>query len=153
MDIKFLQYFEDTYKATYGHKKKNILHTPCRQYSNHTIPQERTQTATTHTKPDTHTNIKLNPTYESYGRVNSLNLLTLRKTSNIEIKIFRKPTTTDKTINFLSNHPTEHKVSTFRYQITRMHSLPLTPQRKHKEWTVTHIIQQIIASHKTHHIN
>jgi hypothetical protein len=32
------------------------------------------------------------------------------------------------------NHPIEHKMATFRY-ITRMHSLPLTPRMKQKEWT------------------
>jgi hypothetical protein len=36
-------------------------------------------------------------------------------------------------INFLSNHPTEHKTAALRYHITRMHSLPLTTARKQKQ--------------------
>jgi hypothetical protein len=47
--------------------------------------------------------------------------------TNLEIDIFRKPTTTD-TINF-SNHPIEKKMVAFRYYISRMHSLPLTPEK------------------------
>jgi len=48
--------------------------------------------------------------------------------------------TTDTTINFSSNHPDEHKFAAFRYYITRMNSLPLTSERKQKEWI---LIQQI----------
>jgi len=58
-----------------------------------------------------HTNIKLNPTYESNGCISFLDLLIIRKKSNLEIDVFRKPTTTDKTINFLSNHHIEHTKS------------------------------------------
>jgi len=44
-----------------------------------------------------HNNIKLNPTYED---------LTITRThTRLEVDIYRKPTTTDTTINFLSNHP------------------------------------------------
>jgi hypothetical protein len=62
------------------------------------------------------------------------------KASNLEIDIFRKPTTTDKNIHFLSNHPVEHTVAAFRYLITRVHSLPLTLQRKQKESAVIQLI-------------
>jgi hypothetical protein len=80
-----------------------------------------------------HTDIKLKTTYENNGCISFLELLIIRKPSNLEIDIFRKPTTTDKTINFLSNHPKEHKVSAVRHHMTRMHSLPLIPKRKQKE--------------------
>jgi len=83
-----------------------------------------------------HTNKKLNPTYENNGCISFLDLLIIRKSSNLEIDIFRKPTTTDITINFFSNYPIEHKISAFGYHIARMHSLPLTPMRKLKEWTL-----------------
>jgi len=75
-----------------------------------------------------HIDIKLNPTYENNGCIRFLLLLIIRKPPNLEIDIFRKPTTTDTTINFLSNHPIEHKVAVFSHHITRMHSLPLTPK-------------------------
>jgi hypothetical protein len=42
--------------------------------------------------------------------------------------IYQKPTTTNTAINFLSNHPMEHKIAAYRHHITRMHSLPLTPK-------------------------
>jgi len=80
----------------------------------------------------THTNIKLNPTYENNGCISFLGLLTIRKPSNLEIDIVCKPTTTDTTINFFSNQPIEHKIAAFRYHIIRIHSLSLTPKRKQK---------------------
>jgi hypothetical protein len=46
----------------------------------------------------------------------------------------RKPTSTDTTINFLSNHPIKQKMAAYRFYITRMHSLPLNPDKKQKEW-------------------
>jgi hypothetical protein len=79
-----------------------------------------------------HTDLKLISTYENNGCINVLDLLTIRKPSNLEIDIFRRPTTTDTTFKFFSNHPIEHKVAVFRYHITRIHSLPLTPERKQK---------------------
>jgi len=60
-----------------------------------------------------------------------------RKSSNFEMDIFRKPTATDTTISFFTNDPIEHKIAAFRYHITRTHSLPLTPMRQLKEWTLT----------------
>ena len=34
----------------------------------------------------------------------------------------------------------EHKMASFRYHITRMHSLPLTPKKKQKEWKSIQLI-------------
>ena len=89
-----------------------------------------------------HTNVKLNPTHESNEFLSFLDFLIIRKPSNINIDIFRKHTTTDTTINFLSNHPMEHKIATYRHNITRMHSLPLTPKKKQTEWTLIQLIAQ-----------
>jgi len=89
-----------------------------------------------------HTDENLKPTYENNGCISFLDLLIIRKQPNLEIDIFRKPTTTDKIIHFLSNHPIEHKVAAVRYHITRMHSLPLTPKRIQKEWTLIQLIVQ-----------
>jgi len=77
-----------------------------------------------------HTNLQLNPTYENNGQINFLDLLIIRNNSNLEIDIYRKPTTTNTTINYTSNHPNEHKTAAYRYHITRMHSLPLTKDKK-----------------------
>lgn len=80
-----------------------------------------------------HTDIKLRHTCENNGCIRFLGLLIILKLSNLETDIFRKPNTTDTTINFLSNHPIEHKVDAVRHYITRMHSLLLTSKKKQME--------------------
>jgi hypothetical protein len=75
--------------------------------SSHTNPNEITQYANT-----TQNNIQINPTPENAGQINFLDLIITRKTTNLEIDIFRKPTTTNTTINYLSNHPLEHTDTT-----------------------------------------
>ena len=47
--------------------------------------------------------------------------------------VYRKPTTTDTTINFMSYHPIEQKTAAYRFHITRIQSLPLDPSKKQKE--------------------
>jgi len=78
-------------------------------------------------------NIKLKPTHENHRSINFLDLIITCKQTNLEIDIYREPTTTDTTINFLSNHPIEHKMAAFRYHISRMYSIPLDPEKKQKE--------------------
>jgi hypothetical protein len=63
-------------------------------------------------------------------------------THNHDIDIFRKPTITDTTVSFLSNHPMEHKIAIYRHYITRIHSLPLTPKQKQPDWTLIRLITQ-----------
>jgi hypothetical protein len=87
-----------------------------------------------------HDNIKLNPTCESNMYINFIDLTVTCKQTNLEIDIFRKPSTTDTTVNFLSNHPTEHKMAALRSHISGMYSLPLTPGKKQKEWEVIQLI-------------
>jgi hypothetical protein len=76
-----------------------------------------------------HDNIKLNPTYEN-KYINFLDLTITRKQTKLETDIHHKPTTTK--INFLSNDPIEHKMAAFKYHISRMYSLPLTPEKNKK---------------------
>jgi len=63
----------------------------------------------------------------------STSLKIIRKTPKLEIDIFHKPTTTDTTIHYLSNHPIEHKLA-YRYYIQRMFNLPLNNNQQHSEW-------------------
>jgi len=49
-----------------------------------------------------HTNLQFNPTLESNGYINFLDLTIIRRSTHIEIDIYRKPTTTDTTIHFTS---------------------------------------------------
>jgi hypothetical protein len=69
------------------------------------------------------------------GQINFLDLTITRKTTNLEIDIFRKPTTTNTTINYLSSHPLEQKRAAYRYFIERMFRLPLNKEHQRKEWT------------------
>jgi len=89
-----------------------------------------------------HPNLQLNPTHESNNHINFLDLLIIRNPSNLEIDIHRKTTTTNTTINFLSNHPTEHNIAAYQYHITRMYSLPLTMERQQTEWKTMQAIAQ-----------
>ena len=82
----------------------------------------------TRTNPETivryansmHSNIHLSPTLETNNQISFLDLLIIRKSQRLEIDIYRKPTTTDTTINYLSNHPMEQKLAAYRYHIERM---------------------------------
>ena len=56
--------------------------------------------------------------------------------------MYRKPTTTDITINYLSIHPMEHKLAACCYYINRMLSLPLTKERQANESKTIQTIAQ-----------
>ena len=81
-----------------------------------------------------HSNIQLNPTQETNGNVSFLDLLITRKPTCLTIDIYREPTTTDTTINFLSNHPLEHKLAAYRFLIRKMLSLPLNKEQRQEDW-------------------
>jgi len=87
-----------------------------------------------------HRNLQLNPTLEANNRINFLDISIIRKVSQLEIDICHKPTTTDTTINYLFNHPSEHELVAYRYYIERMFSIPLNNDRLHSGWqTILHI--------------
>jgi len=83
-----------------------------------------------------HSNIKFNPTYEEHNSISFLDLTITRRHTKLEVDIYRKQITTDTTINFLSNHLIEQKMAAFRFHITRLHSLPLNPDKKQREWEI-----------------
>ena len=85
-------------------------------------------------------NLKFTPTFEHDNSIRFLDLLIIRHTTQIEIDIFRKSTTTDTTINYTSNHPTKHKMAAYCYLINRMLSLPLSTDRRIAEWHNIRII-------------
>jgi len=87
-----------------------------------------------------HNNMKFNPTTENRNTIYFLDLELTRNRTNLEIDIYRKPTTTDTTINFCSNHPIEHKMAAFRFHISRMNKLPLDREKIQKEWTTIQTI-------------
>jgi hypothetical protein len=79
-----------------------------------------------------HHSIQFSPTLESNNKVHFLDLSITRKPTCLELSIYLKPTTTDTTINFLSNHPLEHKLAAYWFLISRMLTLPIN--REHEEW-------------------
>jgi hypothetical protein len=64
-----------------------------------------------------HPNLEFTPTMEENNSISFLDLLITQQPSAIEIDIYRKPTVTDTTINYTSNHPTEHKLAVYCYLI------------------------------------
>jgi hypothetical protein len=81
---------------------------------------------------DKHLQFKL--ATEENSSINYLDLAICRKDSSIELGIYRKPTSTDTTIHFTSNHPYEHKLAAFNHYINRMLTLPITKQHQLHEW-------------------
>jgi len=70
--------------------------------------------------------------------IKSLDLTITRKETNLEFDMYHKPSTTDTTVNFLSNHPIEYKMAAFMYQISWLYCLPLAPEKK--EWELIQLI-------------
>jgi hypothetical protein len=64
----------------------------------------------------THKDIKFNPTHEDNGQINFLDPLPILNHIRSKLTYSEKPPTRT-TINFFPNHPTEHKIGTFRYYI------------------------------------
>jgi hypothetical protein len=96
------------------------------------IYDTRHATADTHMNR-THKNIEFNLTTESNDCIDFLDLTIKRKNHELEMDIFRKPTTTSTTIHQRSNHPGEHKTAAYRYFKQRMDKLPLTRDKIEKK--------------------
>ena len=87
-----------------------------------------------------HSNPQFKPTLETNASINVLYPLLLGTNQDLEIEVYRKPTSTDRTTHYNSNHPIEHKVAAYRFIPSRMHQLPLTAPYIQKEWnTIQHI--------------
>jgi len=137
----FLQHLEDSHI-------KPLLESKCITFYSRYVDDIIIIYDATHTDPEMivqhtnamHSNLQLNPTLESNNQISFLDLLIIRKSHQLEIDMYRKPTTTDTTINYLSNHPMEHKLAAYRYYIERMLNLPLDHTRQMREWqTILHI--------------
>jgi hypothetical protein len=83
-----------------------------------------------------HKNLKLTPTHEDNAQISFLDILITRQKNDLSISIYRKPTTTNSTINYISNHPMEHKLAAFRYYINRMITFPLNEGNRNSEWNI-----------------
>jgi len=133
----FLQHLEDSHI-------KPLLDSKCITFYSQHVDNIIVIYDATHTNPETiillqHansicSNVQLSSTLEANNQISFLDLLIIRKSHQLEIDVYRKPMTTDTTINYLSNHPMEHKLATYRYCIERMLNLPLDCTRKLREW-------------------
>jgi hypothetical protein len=81
-----------------------------------------------------HPKLEFTPTPEENTTINFLDLRITRQPSSINIDIYRKPTATDTTISYTSNHPMEHKLAAYRYMINQMTSIPLSQEKANAEW-------------------
>jgi hypothetical protein len=81
---------------------------------------------------DKHLQFKLST--EENNIINYLDLTIHRNNSNIELAIYRKPTSMDTTTHFTSNHPYEHKLAAFNHYINSMLTLPITKQLQQQKW-------------------
>ena len=77
-----------------------------------------------------HPNLTFTPKIENKNTINFLDLQLIRQPTGIDI--YRKPTTSDTTINYSSNHPREHKMTAYRYLINWMLSPPPSKVKKKK---------------------
>jgi hypothetical protein len=78
---------------------------------------------------------------EQGNKINFLDITIHREATEISYNIYRKPSTTSKTIHNTSCHPIEHKMAAFNYLFNRINCYPLTHNDKRKEMN---IIKQII---------
>ena len=137
----FLQLYEDVHIKRLLDTKNIALYT---RYVDdmliiYDIKKIQPQTINTHIN-QIHDKIKLNSTHETHNSINFPALKITCNQTNLEIDIYRKPTTTDTTINFHSNHPIEHKMAAFRFHISRMHCPPLNAEKKQKKWGIIQTI-------------
>jgi hypothetical protein len=81
-------------------------------------------------------NLEFKISGEENNSISYLDLSIHRNTNSINLSIYRKPTHTDITIQFSSNHPHNHKLAALNYYINRMLTLPITEQAKQQEWQI-----------------
>jgi hypothetical protein len=130
----FLQYLENTHLKHVLESKHIVFYT---RYVDDILMIYNTKYTTPETIHQhinkTNPNLQFTPSHE-HNSISFLDLLLIRQPDKIETDIYQKPTTTDTTINYTSNHPNEHKMAAYCYLTNRMTSLPLTTDRKESEW-------------------
>jgi len=70
---------------------------------------------------------------EESKNINYLDISIHRINNNFHLGIYRKPTQTDTTIHFISNHPLEHKLSAYKFYVDRMLSTLVTEQTRQQK--------------------
>ena len=77
-----------------------------------------------------HKGLQFKATEETNGNISFLDLMITRAHNTLSINIYRKPTTTDLTIHYKSNHPLQHKTAAYSYMLNRLHNLSLSKLQK-----------------------
>jgi hypothetical protein len=87
-------------------------------------------------------------TEEENQNINYLDLSIHRNNNNRQLGIYRKPTQRDTTIHFTTDHPLEHKLAAYNFNINRMLSTPITEQaRKQERNTICNIAGNSITDY------
>jgi hypothetical protein len=81
-----------------------------------------------------HPAIKFTCEVENENSLPFLDTLLIRENKKIAIDIFRKPTDNPLCIPQTSNHPLSHKLATFESSMFRLWNLPLSDERREKEF-------------------
>jgi hypothetical protein len=111
----FLQNYEDKYIKQFLEAKSIIFY--ARYVDDILIIFDKTKTNPQNINKyinKIHNELKLTPKHEEHNSINYLDLIIRRQHNKFNIDTYRKPTATDTTINFLSNHPIEQKIAAFR---------------------------------------
>lgn len=103
-----------------------------------------TSTRILHYANTIHTNLKFKLILETDAFFNILGLLLQRTNQDFETEVYRKPTSTAKTIYFHPNHPIGHKLAAFRFLLSRMRQLPLTPYTNKKNGTQFYTLRKLM---------
>jgi len=77
--------------------------------------------------------LELKPTQETNVLINYLDLTINRHPDHNALETYRKPTNTNTTIHYTSNHPMEHKIVAYRYLINRINTVGITNINKKQE--------------------
>jgi hypothetical protein len=80
-----------------------------------------------------HKDLKFTINEEMDNQITYLDLNLTNKRGQIEMEVYRKPTTMDLMINNSSCHPKEYKLATFKNWIHRILMVPLNENNKKKE--------------------
>ena len=79
-------------------------------------------------------NFQFKMSTEENNTINYFHISIHRNNNNTDLHIYGKPTSTDTTIHFSSNHHHEHKIAAVRHYIHRMIMLPITEKSRQEEW-------------------
>ena len=75
-------------------------------------------------------------TEEENNNIIYLDLSIHRNNNDLHVGVHSKPTQTDTTTHFTSNHPLEHKLAAYNFYTNRMIELPIMEQVKQQEWKI-----------------